>query len=138
MIDAREDIYTGALEFEVLFKSVAVRRTKLMKKKELNILRHSLQSLQYSVGVPEALTQVREFHRDRRPEASAKSLGIVKEVEKSGILVRSTGNSLGEGCGYRTQGWCKYTVSILQTEISVLGLACQGRSFCLQGFPLRK
>lgn len=90
------------------------------------------------MGVPEALTQVREFHRDRRPEASAKSLGIVKEVEKSGILVRSTGNSLGEGCGYGTQGWCKYTVSILQTEILVLGLARQERSFCLQGFPLRK
>ena len=112
-----------------------------MKKKnyeELNTVKVLRHSLQYSVGVPEALTQVREFHRDRRPEASAKSLGIVKEVEKSGILVRSTGNSLGEGCGYRTQGWCKYTVSILQTEILVLGLARQGRSFCLQGFPLRK
>ena len=53
---------------------------------------------------PGTLTQFREFHLDRRPEASAKSLGIVKEVEKSRIPVRSAENSLGAGVWMQNAG----------------------------------
>ena len=109
-------------------------KDKTQWKRGLNILRHSLQYC--DIGVPEPCHNFVSFIWTGDLKLVPSPWELWRRSRSRDFLFAALRTVWVQGCGCRTQGWCRYKVSILQTEILVLALA-RGEVFACRVSPAK-